>query len=126
MPKVPEYLGTGTYAEDLRTALLDGAPGNLPGAAVTLLTAIPGDVHAQPWFKRYIHGSIHHLQVDWPLLAADLLAGHHDLPAGVRALLRLAASLGADGVAVPVGPLLLDLDAKERRLYVAAVEHAGG
>ncbi len=115
--------------ERLRPRLLDGAPDDISGAAVTLLCDIPGAIYATDAFGKYRVPMVGRLTVAWVKLGFDLQAGDDELAAdaSARALLMLAASIGADhGVRVSLGALLPHLDAKGLNLVIGALQHAGG
>lgn len=126
---LPEQLDEAT--ERLRLRLLDGAPDDISGAAVTLLCDIPGAIYAtEPFRRKYITDTgSGKLVVNWSQLGFDLQAGDDELAAdaSARALLMLAASIGAEhGVRISLGALLPHLDPKGLNLVIGALQHAGG
>lgn len=131
MTNVPEQPGGAIPADTLCTDLLNAVPpADLIGrAALDLLIDLPGDVYATTAFARYLLQVADGTRVNWAKLGFDLQAGDDELPmkARDRALLMLAASIGADhAVRVAVGALLKHLDPAGLNLVIGALQHAGG
>jgi hypothetical protein len=144
MTNVPEAgLSVPVDPEDLRIALLDSAPDDLTGAAVTLLVDIPGRVYTDPAFRRYLRvadppagalpGASRDLAdqlvtVDWATLGADMHAGAMlHLPHATWALLLVAASIGGgDAVPVRLGGALQRLTPTQAKPLISALQHAVG
>ena len=116
---VPLHQSNETPAEALRLALLDGAPADLTGAAVTLLTDT--GLHAREQLAPYID-TVGDLvaRVAWGRLTADLLDGTFRMERRDRSMVWIAVQLA--------GPLGGALSTNRDRipLVIAALQHAAG
>jgi hypothetical protein len=128
IPQDPKTVVDLGDPELLRLALLDGAPDDLTGSAVTLLVDMPGEVYAEPEMTAYISRGPEGAEVDWPALGVALLAGALlHLPKPTRALLLIACSIGG-GHAVPIrlGAVLSEVGRDGLGPIRSAFDHAAG